>query len=60
MRACLAEASLLGLPPERANKMPAAAAARTASDAEYTRAVECSPNAVVATPAISAGTLNAR
>ena len=43
-----------------ATRMPTAAAARTASAAEYTRAVECSPNLVVATPAISAGTLNAR
>jgi hypothetical protein len=40
--------------------MQTAAAARTASEAEYTRAVGCSPNVVVATPAISAGTLNAR
>ena len=43
-----------------ATKCPAVAATRTASDAEYTRAVGRSPNSVVATPAISAGTLKAR
>ena len=59
MRTCLAEAGRAGSP-GRISKMPTAAAARTASEAEYTRAVGCSPNVVVTTPAISAGTLNAR
>src|SRR5712691_6861460 len=59
MTARVAGAGRAGLAPGR-SRMPTVAAARTASEAEYTKAVGCSPDLVVATPASSAGTLNAR